>query len=67
MAKPKTHIEDPTQDAPKGAAWTLCGLFGPRELVWTTQIRRARNASGTATPGGGLDFLVSPALLHRQR
>ena len=33
MAKPKTHIEDPTQDAPKGAAWTLCGLFGPRELV----------------------------------
>ena len=33
MAKPKTHIEDPTKDAPKGAAWTLCGLFGPRELV----------------------------------
>ena len=35
MAKPKTHIEDPTQDAPKGAVWTLCGLFGSRELVDT--------------------------------
>ena len=25
--KPKTHITDPTQDAPEGASWTLCGLF----------------------------------------
>ena len=29
MAKPKTHITDPTKDAPEGAAWTLCGLFVP--------------------------------------
>ena len=25
--KPKTHITDPTKDAPKGASWSLCGLF----------------------------------------
>ena len=31
--KPKTHSEDPTQDVPKGAAWTLCGLFVLREQV----------------------------------
>ena len=31
MAKPKTHITDPTKDAPEGAAWTLCGLFVLRE------------------------------------
>ena len=35
MAKPKTHITDPTKDAPEGAAWTLCGLFVPREQVDT--------------------------------
>ena len=33
MAKPKTHITDPTKDAPKGASWTLCGLFVLREQV----------------------------------
>ena len=27
MAKPKTHIEDPTAQPPQGAACTLCGLF----------------------------------------
>ena len=31
--KPKTHITDPTKDAPKGASWTLCGLFVLREQV----------------------------------
>ena len=35
MAKPKTHITDPTKDAPEGAAWTLCGLFVLREQVDT--------------------------------
>ena len=33
MAKPKTHIEDPSAQPPKGAAWTLCGLFVLREQV----------------------------------
>ena len=33
MAKPKTHIQDPTKNAPEGAAWTLCGLFVLREQV----------------------------------
>ena len=27
MAKPKTHIEDPSRDAPKGASFSLCGVF----------------------------------------
>ena len=35
MAKLKTHITDPTKDAPVGAAWTLCGLFVLREQVDT--------------------------------
>ena len=35
MVKPKTHITDPTKDAPEGAAWTLCGLFVLREQVDT--------------------------------
>ena len=35
MSKPKTHITDPTKDAPEGAAWTLCGLFVLREQVDT--------------------------------
>ena len=33
MAKPKTHSTDPTKDAPKGASWTLCGLFVSREQL----------------------------------
>ena len=35
MVKPKTHITNPTKDAPEGAAWMLCGLFVPREQVAT--------------------------------
>ena len=75
--QPRTH--------PRGQSGRCAGSSAPASW-WTTQIRRARNASGTATrvagwiaqeqllkparaatPGGGLDFLVSPALLHRQR
>ena len=29
MAKPKTHITDPTKDAPEGAAWTLWRALRP--------------------------------------
>ena len=27
MAKPKTHIEDPSRDVPKGVSFSLCGVF----------------------------------------
>ena len=53
MAKLKTHITDPTKDAPEGAAWTLCGLFVLREQVDTADpsCKKCLRAANKRTEG----------------
>ena len=67
MAKPKTHITDPTKDAPEGAAWTLCGLFVLREQVDTAdpsckKCLRAANKELKSRDKGPLTRPGSPVI-----